>query len=246
MSDPLDFRGKTVFVVGGSSGIGNGIAQCFRDHGATVHVAGTRLTAEDYGGEDGNLTGLEYVQLDVTDREAISAFTPLFDRLDVLVLSQGTVIYGRGEFDVEGWDKVMAVNLDSVMACATRFRPMLADSRGSLIILSSITAIVTARGNPAYAASKAAAKHLTATLGEAWAGEGIRVNGIAPGLVHTKLTAVTMDHPRRAEAALAGIPLGRAATPREMGGVALFLASPLASYVVGETIVVDGGYTLSR
>lgn len=88
--------------------------------------------------------------------------------------------------------------------------------------------------------------HLTATLADAWAGDGIRVNGIAPGLVHTKLTSVTMDHPQRAEAALSKIPLGRAGTAAEMGNVALFLASPLASYIVGQTIVVDGGFTLSR
>lgn len=246
MSDALDFTGQTVFVVGGSSGIGNGIAQCFRAHGAQVHVCGTRADAADYDAQDGDLTGLAYVQLDVTDRAALAAFAPAFDRLDVLVLSQGTVLYGKREFAPEGWDRVMDVNLNSVMDCAMRFRPMLADSRGALIILSSVTAYITAYGNPAYAASKAGAKHLTATLGEAWAREGIRVNGIAPGLVHTKLTAITMDDPRRAQASLAGIPLKRAASPEEMGNVVLFLASPLASYIVGQTIVVDGGLTLAR
>ncbi|WP_109807701.1 SDR family NAD(P)-dependent oxidoreductase [Sphingosinithalassobacter portus] len=246
MRDPLDFSGKRVFVVGGSSGIGNGIARRFLDQGAEVHVCGTRAAASDYRPEDGDLSGLCYAQLDVTDRGALATFRPAFDQLDVLVLSQGTVVYNRGEFEPEGWDRVMAVNLDSVMACATRFKSMLAEQRGSLIILSSVVAIATARGNPAYAASKAGAKHLTATLGEAWAAEGIRVNGIAPGLVHTKMTSVTMDNPRRAAAAVQGIPLGRAAEPAEMGGVALFLASPLASYIIGETIVVDGGYTLAR
>ncbi|HEX7872291.1 MAG TPA: SDR family oxidoreductase [Sphingobium sp.] len=242
----LDFTGKTVFVVGGSSGIGNGIAQAFRGQGADVFVAGTRATAADYGPDDGDLDGLQYHRLDVTDRAAVAAFDPPFAMLDVLVLSQGTVLYGRGEFEAEGWDRVMAVNLDSVMTCATRFRSMLAISKGSLIILSSVVALITARGNPAYAASKAGARHLTASLADSWAEDGIRVNGIAPGLVHTKLTAVTMDHPRRAEAAVANIPLRRAATPAEMGGVALFLASPLASYVLGQTITVDGGLTLTR
>lgn len=246
MSDALDFTGKTVLVIGGSSGIGNGIAQCFRAQGADVHICGTRLSAADYEAKDCDLTGLSYVSLDVTDRAALAAYQPAFDRLDVLVLSQGTVVYGQREFQPEGWDKVMAVNLDSVMDCATRFRSMLAESQGSLIILNSVAAYMSMIGNPAYAASKAGAKHLTASLAEAWAREGIRVNGIAPGYVHTKLTAITMENPKRAEASIARIPLKRPATPQEMGNVALFLASPLASYIIGHTIVVDGGLTLSR
>ena len=85
---------------------------------------------------------------------------------------------------------------------------------------------------------------LTRTLGEAWAVDGIRVNGIAPGLVATKMTKVTTDNPKRLEASLQGIPLGRLGTPADMAGVALFLASPLSAYVVGQTIPVDGGLIL--
>jgi 3-oxoacyl-[acyl-carrier protein] reductase len=86
---------------------------------------------------------------------------------------------------------------------------------------------------------------LTRTLGEAWARDGIRVNGIAPGLVDTKLTKVTTENPERLSRALAGIPLGRLGQPEDMAGVALFLASPLAAYVIGQTIPVDGGLILA-
>ena len=85
---------------------------------------------------------------------------------------------------------------------------------------------------------------LTRTLGEAWIRDGIRINGIAPGFVRTKLTRVTTDNPERRDAALSRIPLGRFGSPEEIAGVALFLASPLASYVVGQTIPVDGGLLL--
>lgn len=242
----LDFTGRSVLVVGGSSGIGNGIAHAFREAGADVGVWGTRPTAQDYEGVEGSdLIGLAYARVDVTDRAAVKAAEPPFEHLDVLVLCQGTVLYRRGEFEPQGWDRVMAVNLDSVMTCATRFRPLLARAAGSLIVVSSVSGFRSNRGNPAYAASKAAVISLTRTLGEAWAAEGIRVNGIAPGLVDTKLTKVTTSNPRRLEATLAGIPLRRAAQPSEMGGAALFLASPLASYVVGHTLVVDGGMTLA-
>jgi len=243
MSD-LDFSGKTVLVVGGSSGIGNGIAQAFRARGADVHVWGTRASAENYAGEEGSdLAWLTYQQVDVSDTEAVAkASAP--DRLDVLVLAQGTVLYRRGEFEMEGFRKVVAVNLDSLMACALRFHDLLKASGGSLITISSTAAYHATRGNPAYNASKAGAVALTRTLGQAWAADGIRVNGVAPGLVATKLTRVTTDNPERLEGALRGIPLGRLGTPEDMAGAVLFLASPLAAYIVGQTITVDGGLLL--
>jgi 3-oxoacyl-[acyl-carrier protein] reductase len=242
----LDFSGKSVLVVGGSSGIGNAVARRFLDHGADVHVWGTRDSALDYCDIEGsNLAGLCYAKVDASVRQEVANQRLAFKRLDVLVLSQGTVIYQRGEFQPEGWDRVIAVNLDSIMDCAMTFREALQASRGVLIIISSISGFASNRANPAYAASKAGAISLTKTLGEAWARDGIRVVGLAPGLVDTKLTKVTVDNPTRRYAALASIPLGRLGTPQEMAGAALFLASPMASYVVGHTLVVDGGLTLA-
>lgn len=245
--EQLDFTGKVALVVGGSSGIGNGIARSFADRGAEVHVWGTRPSAADYDPAEGsNLDGLHYAQLDVSDRDAIASHEPAFDRLDVLVLSQGTVIYQGGEWDREGWDRVIGINLDSLLECATRFRSMLAETKGSIIVVSSVSAFQTNSGNPAYSASKAAAASLTKSLGRAWIREGIRVNGIAPGLVDTKLTKIATDDPAALRTLLSTIPAGYVGTPEEMGSVALFLASPLSSYVVGQTLIVDGGLTISR
>jgi 3-oxoacyl-[acyl-carrier protein] reductase len=241
----LDFSGRQILVVGGSSGIGNGIAQAFRTKGARVHVCGTRAQATDYSPAEGShLEGLDYFQLDVSDPRAIEDFRPPFELLDVLVLAQGAVIYRRGEFEMAGFRKVLEVNLMSLMACATRFHPMLSAARGSLIIVSSTAAYHATKGNPAYNASKTAAVGLTRTLGQAWAEDGIRVNGIAPGLVDTKMTKVTTANPKRLEGAIGRIPLKRLGTPADMAGAALYLASPLAAYVVGQTLVVDGGLIL--
>ncbi|RVT94757.1 SDR family NAD(P)-dependent oxidoreductase [Sphingomonas crocodyli] len=245
MTNPLDYTAKKVLVVGGSSGIGNGIAQAFRAAGAQVHVWGTRASAADYADEDGSdLDGLGYTQVDVSSPDALLSAPAPFDGLDILVLSQGSVLYKRQEFAPAGWDKVMSINLDSVMHSAQRFHDDLKAAAGSVIVVSSIAAYRATMGNPAYAASKAAAVALVRTLGQAWAPEGIRVNGFAPSLVETKMTRVTTEHPERREKALAKIPLARFGTIEEMAGVALFLASPLAGYVVGQTIVVDGGLTL--
>ena len=166
----LDFNGRQVLVVGGSSGIGNGIAQAFRAKGARVAVCGTRAGAADYAADEGShLEGLDYHQLDVSDPQAVEKFKPSFATLDVMVLAQGAVIYRRGEFAMDGFRKVLEVNLMSLMACATRFHEMLKQAKGSLIIVSSTAAYHSTMGNPAYNASKTGAVGLTRTLGEAWA-----------------------------------------------------------------------------
>jgi 3-oxoacyl-[acyl-carrier protein] reductase len=241
----LDFTGRRVLVVGGSSGIGNGIAHAFREQGAKVSVWGTRAAAADYSGEEGSdLTGLDYACVDASDDAAVCSAAAQVGALDVLVACQGTVIYRRGEFEMEGFRKVVDVNLNSLMACALAFHDALATSKGSLILVSSTAAFRTTFGNPAYNASKAGILGLTRALAQAWAGEGIRVNGIAPGLVDTKLTKVTTGRPDRLAGALRSIPAGRLGTPHDMAGAALFLASPLASYVYGQTLAVDGGQML--
>jgi len=238
----LDYSNKTVLVVGGSSGIGRGIARAFHARGANVAVWGTRASIDDYDAPE-QLDGIAYSQVDVTDeRQVRGAPTP--SKLDVLILSQGTVRYGRKEFTVEEFRSVVDVNLSSMMACAERFQPLLAESGGSIIMIASSAAYRAARGNPAYAASKAGVVGLTGTLGQAWAASGVRVNGIAPGYVDTKLTEVMTKHAGRRAELISSIPLGRLGESEDIADVALFLASPMARYIVGQTIVVDGGVIL--
>ena len=246
MTDPLDFSGKNVLVIGGTSGIGNGIAHGFRDHGATVHVTGTRAKADDYAEADGSvMEGLTFHSLDVSDRDAVDAFEwP--EMLDVVILCQGIARYNREEFTRDGWDAVMSVNLDSLLDCANAVRGKLADSGGSLLIVSSIGGYRGLIGNPAYGASKAAAISMVKSLGVAFAAEGIRVNGIAPGYVHTKINDAFLGNEKFRDATIASTPRGRLGLPQDMAGVALFLASPLADYVVGQTISVDGGLSVGN
>jgi 3-oxoacyl-[acyl-carrier protein] reductase len=244
-SDPLDFAGKTALIVGGSTGIGNGCAHAFRNRGASVHVTGTRPDEGDYlEAEDSDFTGLTYHHLDVTDRDAADGLAAKLGAVDVLILCQGAVRYGRKEFEREGWDAVIDVNLNSVMDCARAFHSGLAEKDGSIIIVSSTGAFHAMIGNPAYGASKAGAASLVGSLAQAWARDGIRVNGIAPGFVATKMTTVTTENEARREGVIARVPLRRLGTPADMAGAALFLASPLAGYVTGQSLIVDGGLSL--
>ena len=241
----LDYSGKTVCIIGGSSGIGNATAQAFRARGAEVHVTGTRASAADYDPDErSDLEGLTFHQLDAGDDAAIIALRQKFEKLDILVCSQGMVMYKRAEFEPENFARVVQINLNSLMTCAGQFHDLLKETQGSLIIISSTAAFHATVGNPGYNASKAGAAGLTRTLGKAWAADGIRVNGIAPGLIATKMTKVTTDNPKRREATIRSIPMGRIGDPDDMAGLALFLASPLAGYIVGQTIIADGGLLL--
>src|SRR5690606_35380240 len=241
----LDYSGKIVAIIGGSSGIGNATAQAFRGRGAQVHVTGTRASAADYSKDEGSdLEGLHYAQVDAADNDAIANYRQTFDRLDVLVCSQGMVLYKRQEFEPDNFAKVIQVNLNSLMTFASAFYDLLKTAQGSMIIVSSTAAYHATVGNPAYNASKTGAMGLTRTLGKAWAPDGIRVTGIAPGLVATKMSAVTTQNPKRRDATIANIPVGRIGEPDDIAGLSLFLASPLARYIAGQTLIADGGLLL--
>ena len=239
----IDFTGKNVLVVGGGSGIGNGVARAFSNQGASVHIW-ARRNATDYIEEGECLDGLGFTQIDVTDFAAVADAPPPFTTLDVLVTCQGAVAYRRKEFELDIFERIVRVNLNSVMACCMRFEDMLSEADGSAVVFGSIAGFHTSIGNPAYASSKAGVHMLVRTLGETWARKGIRINGVAPGLVPTRMTAITTDHADRLETQVAKIPLRRVGTVEEMAGPALFLASNLASYMTGQILVVDGGRLL--
>ena len=132
-----------------------------------------------------------------------------------------------------------------MMACCQKFKPLLAESSGNIIMLGSGASYRAVRGNPAYSASKGGILTLIKTLADAWAEKGIRVNGLAPGFVATKLTEITFNHKERYKSSLKKIPMGRWGNPEEIGDAACFLASEKASYITGQMITVDGGLGLS-
>ncbi len=237
----FDFTGKTALVTGGSTGIGNACAQAFRAAGARVIVTGTRGSAADYSGEDGSLDGLEYHRLDQGDRAALAAFDPGIDRLDVLVIAGAKVAYGRAEFDIDTFADVLAANLTGPMQLATKFRPALAAAGGSIVFIGSVASFRGTIGQPAYSASKGGLLTLTKTLAQAFARDGIRANLVAPGLVRSKMTAITWEDPARLAGATRQVPLGRIGEPGDIAGAVLFLASPLAAYVTGTSLTIDGG-----
>ncbi len=237
----FDYTGKTVVVTGGSTGIGNACARAFLAAGARVIVTGTRAGPADYEGTDGDLTGLEYQRLDQGDCDAVAAWDPAVEHLDALVIAGAKVAYRRAEFEIETFADVLATNLTGPMQLATKFRAALAAAQGSIIFVGSVASFRGTIGQPAYSASKGGLLTLTKTLAQAWGPEGIRVNLLAPGLVRSKMTAITWENPDRLAATERTVPLRRIGEPGDMAGAVLFLASPLAAYVSGTSLTVDGG-----
>lgn len=237
----IDFSGKTVLVTGGSTGIGNASARAFLAAGARVIVTGTRASAADYEGEDGDLTGLEYHRLDQGDVAAVAAFDPGIESLDALVIAGAKVAYRRKEFEIETFADVLATNLTGPMQLAVKFRPALATAKGSIIFIGSVASFRGTIGQPAYSASKGGLLTLTKTLAQAFGAEGIRVNLIAPGLVRSKMTAITWQDPARLEGTERQVPLRRIGEPTDIAGGVVFLASPHAAYITGTSLTIDGG-----
>jgi 3-oxoacyl-[acyl-carrier protein] reductase len=232
-------RGKTALVTGGSQGIGHATALALRDLGATVIVTGTRAAFTDY---DDPIDGVTYIQSDLARPEARAALAAQITTLDVLVNNAGT---GRpNEYDQDAFETVIDINLNAVMDLSMRLFPALKSAGGSIVNVGSLASFLALKETPAYTASKAGLLGLTRALGDKWALEGVRVNLVAPGFIATRMTA-----PMRADAGYEGrllksVPMRRWGQASEVAEAILFLASPAASYITGQSLAIDGGLML--
>ncbi|HTJ57965.1 MAG TPA: SDR family oxidoreductase [Devosiaceae bacterium] len=233
------YEGKTVAVIGGTSGIGLGLASAFRDAGARVRATGA---TEAEVAAAAATPGIGFTQLDVRSDTAVTAYAEKFEKLDVLVNCAG-VNLRAAEFTPEGFAAVLDINLSGSMRTAMAFRPKLAG--GAILNMASMFSFFGAPHAPAYAASKGGVAQLTKSLAVAFAGESIRVNALAPGWIETAMTAAPRGNPARSAELVGRTPMGRWGTPADLAGPALFLCSPLAGFVTGTILPVDGGFLVA-
>lgn len=234
-----EFQGKRVLVTGGSQGIGLATARAFHANGATVLVTGTRAAPTDYTDD---LRGLGYIQADFAHAEAAAAVADAAGEIDVLVNNAGT---GRAdEYTDAGFRAVIDVNLNSVMGLSLAFHPVLKARLGTIVNMGSLSSFLALRETPAYTASKAGLLGLTRALADKWAPDGIRVNMVAPGFIRTRMTEIQRTDADYEKRLLKSVPMQRWGEPEEVAEVVLFLASPRAPYVTGQSIAIDGGLML--
>jgi 3-oxoacyl-[acyl-carrier protein] reductase len=240
----FDFGGTSVLVTGGTSGIGHAIASAFAAAGADVTVTGTR---PDVGRYERDLSAFSYRPLEVRDHGAVEDLAAAFDRLDVLVNNAGANFPdGRDEWDPDGFAAALDLNVEGAMRLTMGLRAALGTSAmaggASVVNLVSMTAFRSTTIVPGYAAAKAALLTLTRNLAAHWAGDGIRVNAVAPGLIDTPMTAPMKAFPQLLETELARGILPRMGTPEEVASAVLYLSSEAAAFITGSTLAVDGGY----
>ena len=248
---PFDFRGCRVLVAGGSRGIGRSMALAFAQAGAAVSICARGEAAlEEVRQAMAAFGGVSHAQrCDLADASAIGGYiadaAAALGGIDVLINNASG--YGFGDDD-EAWLADFNVDLMAAVRASRAALPHLAKStRACILHISSIAALRPRPGGPSYAAMKAALSHYTMSQALALAPQRIRVNAIAPGSIAFAdglWDRCRQEDPQRYAAVLAKIPFGRYGTPEEIAHAALFLASPWAGWITGQTLVVDGGQML--
>lgn len=248
----MRLKNKVAIITGGGTGIGQGIAFQFAKEGAYVVVCGKRKEPleetvnmiEDNGGE------AIYCITDITSsqqiQEMIDTALMKWGQIDILVNNAGIYIpHDIASLTEEEWDNVMAVDAKGVFLVSKAVLPyMMKQESGKIINTASIAGLFGFEKSAAYCAAKGAVINLTREMALDYAPHGININAIAPGIIASDMTKSLLSDNRSKKGFLDKIPVGRIGTPEDIAYAAVYLASEESNYVVGQTLVVDGGWTI--
>lgn len=246
----FSLKNRVAVVLGGTSGIGQAIARGFAQAGAITIASSRDQNRVNAMADEFEFTGTRTLRLtsDVQDRGSLRRLCEetvlAYGQVDILLVASGvTKKLPTVEMNDEDWERVVDINLNGSFRANQVFgRQMLKQGKGSIINICSMTTFVSFGEVAAYAASKAGVHMLTKQLACEWAGQGVRVNAIAPGVFRTPLNTKALDIPERLAAIVGRTPMGRVGQVEELQGAAIFLASDASGFVTGQTIPVDGGF----
>jgi NAD(P)-dependent dehydrogenase (short-subunit alcohol dehydrogenase family) len=252
-TDIFSLANKTAVVIGGTSGIGRILSLGLADAGADVIASARRQEQVEETAAEIERRGRRTLRLcsDVCNRssleELLAASRHRFGKVDILIYCAGKIKrMPTLTIPEEEWTDILDTNLTGALrACQIFGRHMLERGYGRIINIASLNSFVALSEVAAYAASKAGIVSLTRSLAVEWSKRGVTVNAIAPGVFHTALNADLLDNTPRGHELLMRTPMGRFGRNEELVGAAVYLASDAASFVTGETLVVDGGFLAS-
>ena len=249
--NPFNFSGKIALITGGSRGIGRATVQLFAQSGAKVVIgdidpAGSE-TVETIKSEGGEAV---FVKTDVRDeadvKNLVATAVKTYGGLHCAFNNAGVLppMGMLADMDEATFDKTLAVDLKGVFLCMKHeIAHMLQSGGGAIVNNASIAGLIAEPGISVYVAAKHGVIGLSKAAAVEYANKGIRINALAPGLVNTAMTKAWFDDPNMSAYFIANTPIGRVSQPAEIAGMVLFLCSDFASFAVGQTFVIDGGYT---
>ncbi|WP_248905774.1 SDR family NAD(P)-dependent oxidoreductase [Halocatena marina] len=252
--DQFSLDGETAVVTGGARGLGEEMAIALTEAGANVAIADVTIDAAESTATVLEKTGstTTAVEVDVTDETQVQAMVEtVVDRLgpiEILINNAGIAANARAEeMEYETWQRIIDVNLSGVFLCAKHVgRQMLNRGTGRIINIASMSAYDVNVPQPqvGYNASKAGVLMVTKSMAVEWADRGVRVNAIAPGYMRTDLVEDVLEaDPEMEQMWLENTPMGRLGRPEDLAGLVVYLASTASSYMTGEIVRIDGGYT---
>ena len=244
MKDPLDLGGRVAIVTGGARGVGRGITARLLEAGADVVICGRNApeVAVSAGGREAVFVAADVREIEQIDR-VLAATRERFGRLDLLVNNAGGApAVDAATASPRFSESILRLNLIAPLHFSQRANAVMQeqDSGGSILFIGSVSALRPSPGTAAYGAAKAGLMSLATSLAVEWAPR-VRVNCVVPGLVRTELSHLHYGDEAGLARVATTIPLGRLADPRDVSDACLFLASPLAGYVSGSTLLVHGG-----